>query len=1842
MPSAKDHGAKGMKTDHNLPRRAAIRRTVPAAFALHLAIATLFGQSIDIAGAAEGKQTAGLERFALQAPATLPGQSATLLPDGRWLFVGGTQSGAPGSAIYTTDATSTASSSATPSRSLGSLVHPRQAHTATVLPDGTVLIVGGVGLNGATVAAAEILDPISGEITVIDDSGLSLRSHHAATLLTDGYVLISGGVSPEGKALQDAELWNPDTHRIEPISNPLMVPRADHSAALLPDGKGLIWGGQDAAGQSLTGGETYDPAQTRFTPVDPSGLPPAYLRDAPPAIEASLPKPDATDAPVDGRIAIRFSKSLQVRSVTAKTVTLVGPAGSVPGKVVAAGDGMLVFFTPQTDLLHDTTYTVFLRGLTDAPGQALPWSAFRFTTKSLKPAPTTTAAGAGGGTAGVSAPVAAATTNPTVTPSAAEQEQDEKQRKRKPGAKEEEKKAPAQDADFEDWIPGEHHRHGEWRVLGTTNEPRTNKVLARIAPMQAAAKATALAGRVVKLNGLPLEGVLVRAGNASTLTDAQGRFLLSGLRAGVHAIKVDGSGVASGDRRYATHFLRVELAPRRTTTLDAPIYLSRLNPANDVSIPSPADKDLVLTHPDIPGLELHIPKGSVLRTRDGKIVTKLNITPLPVDRVPFAVPEGFPVYFTIQPAGAFIDNSATGQVTGIRVIYPNYLGAPADTRVVFWNYDPTGLGWQIYGRGTVSKDGSKVVPDDDVTQRDLMAFGYGIDNVGNAPPVGPSCEKEAQAGDPVDCSTGLFLHNGTDLYISDTIPLSVQRAYRTNDVKSREFGIGANHNYAMFLSNPTGNPSSFPPIVDLILADGRRVAFGRMSGSGLGDAVYQHWGSPSAWLGATLRINAPADQWEITTRDKTIYSFSAHNPNILVGIRDRYGNAITITRVGEAGNIRQVRSPNGRSLTFEYDTANRITRIRDNLGRIVRYEYDNQGRLWKVTDPNGKVERYEYDNAHRMTAVIDRRGNTMVTNVYDTNGRVSQQTLADGAVWGFSYTLNSAGKVTQTDVTNPRGYVTQMKFNGNGYLTQVTRALGQPEQQTYSYVRDDQSNLRLSITDPLNRVTQIGYDYLGNTSSVTRLFGTANAVRATYEYDPVFSSLIAFTDPLGHATRFNYDAIGNLIGVTDPLSQTTAIAYDDRGRAVSITNALGKTTQIGYEQAEIASVTDPLGRTTSIFSDGVGRTIGIGDPAGNRGRLEYDSLDRVQRSIDPHGAVTAITYDENDNMRTVRDARDLAAHSYTYDVRDRVETYTDPLGKSESYAYDEIGNVLSVVDRKGQTTSYTYDALNRLKTVTHADGSVITLVWDAGNRPRTVIDSANGTITLDYDDLDRLIRETSPQGQVEYQYDDAGRRTQLTVAGQAPITYDYNDANRLTQIAQGSVTVEFTYDAANRRATVTLPNGIVGSYSFDDANQLLSILYDRGATRIADITYAYDAAGRRIGQSGSLAGMLMPGTVNSADYDAANRLTTWGATTLSYDDNGNVTRLGMATYGWNAREQLISSTDGAGTFAYDPVGRRVAKTVAGSAVTYLHDGMNPVAINGNLLLSGLALDEMYAMIGPDGVTSRLSDGIGSTRLLTKEDASSTASFAYTPYGQASRSGGAGDSLFRFTGREDDGASGLYYYRARYYSPTLGRFVQSDPIGLAGGINTYAYVGGDPVSLIDPFGLDIMDPVWGAVYDNTGWTPAQSSVDFWAGMGDSASFGLTNWMRDLHGTNGEVNKCSGGYMGGTAAAALMTPIGRIGYMVRAAQIPKLAQSGRQAVSMRNMLRYQYRGPLTRIPFFANWHMRTYLSFIARGRTEAQIIQNAGNVSRGWSAGMLVGVPAASGVLASFRMGECGCD
>jgi RHS repeat-associated protein len=317
----------------------------------------------------------------------------------------------------------------------------------------------------------------------------------------------------------------------------------------------------------------------------------------------------------------------------------------------------------------------------------------------------------------------------------------------------------------------------------------------------------------------------------------------------------------------------------------------------------------------------------------------------------------------------------------------------------------------------------------------------------------------------------------------------------------------------------------------------------------------------------------------------------------------------------------------------------------------------------------------------------------------------------------------------------------------------------------------------------------------------------------------------------------------------------------------------------------------------------------------------------------------------------------------------------------------------------------------------------------------------------------------------------------MTVAGQIPVNYEFDDADRLKEISQGAAEVSFSYDDGDRLVAKTLENGVVTEYAYDQASQLTGITYRLGTSVLGNLAYEYDQTGRRTKVSGTYARISLPSELTLAAYNDANQLTQSATANLSYDENGNLTNDGVRTYMWNARNELTSIT-GSGlnaSFGYDAFGRRSVKTVNGATTEFLYDGLNAVqekvsgAISANLLTS--SVDQILSRADVNGTLSPIRVGLGSTLALTDSNGGESTQYTYDPFGQTSVTGIASANSSQYTGRENDG-TGLYYYRARYYSPSLQRFISQDPIGFAGGdMNLYAYVGNDPINWRDSYGLD---------------------------------------------------------------------------------------------------------------------------------------------------------------------------
>lgn len=1701
--------------------------------------------------AASSSSVDALSRLLVAQPALLVGQSATQLADGQWLVIGGASAGVAGNQAWRIGADGQRTA-------LPSTLHlSRSRHSATLLPDGKVLVLGGVDAHGGVLADAELFDPATGAFTDLGSLGLAGRSAHSATVLMDGRVLLAGGVDASGNPIRDVDIYDPVSRRIERLTAKLGSDRIAPTTLLLPDNRVLIWSGSTASGQAQATADVYssDSGQFSTLPMDAvQQLANGLARSAAPGVLGQLPSSGATNVPVAQRLVLRFSQKMAIGSFNNATVTLMGPNGAVGVLPVAVDNGVLLFATPTQELLPASSYTLFVQGATDQFGQPLPLTAVGFKTVALNTARTATAIAQATLAQGALASGSGKTVSGNTTGPAS-----------KDAAPVPAPKAPTNQMvtsietaeDGELWVPGVGDHYGQWRrgdrnvslqhlpknlalrrvlygypeLMSLTPADVAMKRIPNVEPL--ATGVTSVSGQVLRLNGVPLVNATLSMGDQQVKTDENGEFTLSPVPSGRQTLVINGESATIGEHHYGRYEYGFNVEAGKPNLLPFVIWMSRLNPQT-VKIASPTESDTVLSNPQIPGLELRIPAGMVIRDANGKIVTEISMTAVPVNQPPFPLPHiNVPVYFTVQPGGSHLEGINAASAKGAQIVYPNYPHAKPGTRMTFWDYDAAKRGWFEYGQGTVTADGKQVMPDANV--RIYEFTGAMITTMApstNAPTTGPK-DCGCKTADPVDTYSGLFINQETDLTISDIVPIRVSRSYRQADDASRAFGIGTNLSYDMFLTGGYDtSKDQILPYASLIKPDGGQINFVRVSGgTGYTNAVFQSTSDPTtAYYGAIVKWDTtyPGADWSVTLKTGDVYYFpgvgdgsGTARQGAMLGMKDRFGNLTQLVRTN--ANLTQIISPSGRNVYLTYDGSNRITQIQDDLARTVGYAYDASGRLMTVTDPMGKTTQYTYgtqtlDPAHsvggvksstNMLTVTDKNGNVKTSNVFDSNGRLSKQTYADGRFFQFGYVLQSSqtgtgtstagfDTVLQTDATDERGTVTRYSFDTNGAPTSVISAFGTTLQQTASNNWNSTTHLLDSTTDAMGRVTAYQYDRLGNKTQITQLAGTSNAVTTNVAYDLTYSLPTSITDPNGNSVTLTYNNLGNLTQATDALGHAVVMTYDSKGRRTSITDALGHATSFAYAGADLQAVTDALGRTVSSYTDIVGRPTSVTDMLNNRTYVAYDNLDRATAITNAKGGVAQIGYDANGNVLSQIDENNNAT-GFTYDSRDRMSSMTDALAHKATASYEPGGKVSQSVDNKGQITNRTYDALGRLTSISYganaggtSSASNTTFTWDNGNRLTQIVDSVSGTITRNYDLLDRTLSETTPQGTVTRTFDAAGRRLTLTVAGQPTISYSYDVVNRLTQIQQaagssnGNVaqTTGYTYDNANRLTQRVYPNGIHASYSYDNGNQITGIAYAKAdGSAIGDLSYTYDTVGRRTGVGGSLAQINPGAAVSTTSFNAANQLTTFGTQTLTYDANGNLTSDGTNTYIWDERNQLQSiAGSNMASFQYDAMGRRVGKTIGTTSTGYLYDGINFVqeksgtgsgaGVTANLV-TGPGVDNVLVRQTNAGNQTMLTDALGSIIMATDATQATVSSYSYDAYGNTIQVG-TNDNSQQYTGREND-ATGLYYYRARYYSPAMGRFISQDPIGWASGqTNGFSYVNGNPLSEVDPYGQQMVE------------------------------------------------------------------------------------------------------------------------------------------------------------------------
>ncbi|MGW2055007.1 RHS repeat-associated core domain-containing protein [Streptomyces sp. NPDC001840] len=1218
------------------------------------------------------------------------------------------------------------------------------------------------------------------------------------------------------------------------------------------------------------------------------------------------------------------------------------------------------------------------------------------------------------------------------------------------------------------WQPGKKSLAGQadW-ITARGDAPKAPPAL------RAPPRSTALTGHVLKLDGKPLAGVTVSVGSTSGRTDGRGRFLLAGISAEATTLVVDGASANTEQRQYGRFDIRIHPEAGRAVDLGFPVWMTPLDTKHTVGFAAPAKTDVVLKTPKIPGLEVRIPKGSVVRDEKGKPVTELGITAIPIDRPPFPLPQNsvVPVFFTVQPGGTYVFPK------GAQIVYPNYTREAPGTEVEFMDYDPKKKGWYVYGHGKVSQDGRQVVPD---AKTRVWAFHGAMFNTSDLPPWLTSWLKDSLdwlSGDPVELSTGMLTDSRTDLAVSDPLgSAEVTRTYWQGDTYKRAFGIGRDLIYNSFLHSERPWQE-----VDLYLPGGAKVHYTRTSpGTGWNDAVFEPLDTPGEFRGT--KIVGGNGRWELRFRDGSVWTYPQYAA--LQQIRDRHGNTIKISRLdGNKGDITQVTTPGGRWVSFTYDTQHRVVGARDNIGRTTGYTYDSAGRLETVTDPAGKVSRYTYDGtSNRIKTAVDARGITYMSNTFDADGRVREQTLTEGAKYTFDYTKtgSGAGRVTAASVTQPGGAVRRVEFDADGYGTSDTQAYGSSLARRTVYQRGSYHRID-AVTDPYGRRTELSYDGNGYVTSAKELAGTAQARSSgTAVYDGPYDQPTSVTDPLGNTTAFAYDSAGDLMTVTDPEDRETAFTYTPDGQVETVTDASGAVTEYAYEHGELTAVTDAEGRTAGQFLDAAGRPVVMTDQAGARTTVTYDALNQALKTTDPLGQSTVLAYDDNGNLTGLTDARNNTT-TWAYDNADRPKSATDPLGAQALFGYDAAGRVAKVTSRTGEVGTAEYDLLGRATIAKYGVNlagqaeSTTTYAYDAVDLPRTVTDTVAGTQSFTYDAYDRTKTVTGPTGTVGYDYDAADRRTEMTAVG-TTTRYGYDTSSILTSVTTGSQAVTFGLDAVGREKTASLPGGFTRTTGYDRTGVTTVIAYTRGGAGVGDLTYTRDERGLQTGLSGSLASVALPAAESGAVFGKDNRVTTFNGRSFTYDAEGQLTSDGKRTYDWNARGELtglIETGGRASGFAYDPLGTRTSTTLGGTTRKFLTDGSNPLAEQSGTgattaTVAASGLDEYLTRTENGQTQVYLTDALGTVVGLANPDGTVATRYTYDPYGQPTASGAASSNPYTFTGRENDG-TGLLYYRNRYYDPETGRFISQDPIGLAGGPNLYQYALSSPTTYTDPSG-----------------------------------------------------------------------------------------------------------------------------------------------------------------------------
>lgn len=824
---------------------------------------------------------------------------------------------------------------------------------------------------------------------------------------------------------------------------------------------------------------------------------------------------------------------------------------------------------------------------------------------------------------------------------------------------------------------------------------------------------------------------------------------------------------------------------------------------------------------------------------------------------------------------------------------------------------------------------------------------------------------------------------------------------------------------------------------------------------------------------------------------------------------DSRGNVTQVRRVAKPGSgLADIIWTASYAATCTNDfTCNKPNYIIDERGNRTDFTYDaTHGGVTRVQLPAASTgaPRAQVDYTYSALYAQVKNSSGVLVNASNPEYKITQ-------VKSCATATTCAGSANETVITYAYN-------NPNLLMTSVTVAAGDgsaSSQYQYTY-------------RPTGKLWKIDGPLAGADDTVY-YFDRRNTYRPI---NTPFTSAVIYPDPDGagplkrpaiRRTYSNGDQItkvevGTVTG-TNPSDMTNMVvtsasnlAYDSKGNLIRQDVQSGGTTytlqQYSYDNRNRLECT-AVRMNPALFGSPPSNACTLGTP-GTFGedritRRGYDNSDRLTSVRTAYGtaleSIAQLGYTANSQLAHVIDG-ELNRTSYDYDGHDRTLKVRYPVaakGANASsatdylqYSYDLGSNLTQVRMRDGATVALAYDNLNRPVSRTPNGEPAVNLTYDLAGRLTQMQRPSDGvTLTNGWDALGRLTSESQPFGTVSYQYDSAGQLIRLTWPDALYVNYDHDLLGRVTKIRENGATsgigvlASYAYNDIGQRASITYGNGTSRTYSWDALGRLDGVQIDQAGTS-ADLVIgkvgsvgapiAYNPAGQIVSQVRSNDSYAWTGHYNVDRNYAANGLNqyaTVGSTSITHDARGNLVTSGSDSYGYDKLNQLTSAPGA--TLAFDPAGRLQQLTGA-ETTRFVYSGLNLVAeksTSGAILrryVPGPGVDEPVVWYEGSGTTDRRwlqADERGSIVALSNASGTSIGINRYDEYG-IPQAGNLG--RFQYTGQTWIADIGMFNYKARMYSPTLGRFMQTDPIEYAGGLNWYNYVGSDPINAVDPSGL----------------------------------------------------------------------------------------------------------------------------------------------------------------------------